>query len=140
VGTAPQGNEFALGVSAAETASNLADALNAGATAGTLPSGLRAQAAGNTVTLTGPSGTMIGTSNRNAFLLSGSRLGGRGASTTRKESSERQLRALNVDAHLSVKHELNVSGSSTIKARLVAVPAPPQFLQAIGDYLDRWYP
>lgn len=139
-GTAPQGNEFALGVSAAETASNLADALNAGATAGTLPPGLRAQAAGNTVTLTGPSGTMLGTSNRNAFLLSGARLGGRGGSTTRREESERQLRALNVDAHLSVKHELNVSGSSTIKARLVAVPAPPQFLQAIGDYLQRWYP
>lgn len=138
-GTAPQANEFALGISAAETAQNLADALNAGAAAGSLPSGLRAQAAGNAVTLTGPSGTMLGTSNRNAFLLSGPRIGGR-SSVSREESSDRELRALNVDAHLSVKYELNVSGSSTIKARLVAVPAPPQFLQAIGDYLDRWYP
>ncbi|MFE8597724.1 OmpA family protein [Archangium violaceum] len=138
-GTTPQANEFALGVTAAETAQNLSDAINAGATAGSLPAGLRAQAAGNTVTLTGPSGTMLGTSNRNAFLLSGPRIGGR-SSVSRKESSGRELRALNVDAHLSVKHELNVSGSSTIKARLVAVPAPPQFLQAIGDYLERWYP
>ncbi|MFY0572634.1 OmpA family protein [Archangium lansingense] len=139
VGTTPQANEFALGVSAAETAQNLADAINAGATAGSLPAGLRAQAAGSTVTLTGPTGTMLGTSNRNAFILSSPRIGGRSA-VSRKESSDRELRALNVDAHLSVKHELNVSGSSTIKARLVAVPAPPQFLQAIGDYLERWYP
>ncbi|KFA91504.1 OmpA family protein [Archangium violaceum] len=139
VGTTPQANEFALGVSAAETARNLADAINAGAAAGTLPAGMRAQAAGNTVNLTGPTGTMLGTSNRNAFLLSGPRIGGR-SSVSRKETSDRELRALNVDAHLSVKHELNVSGSSTIKARLVAVPAPPQFLQAIGDYLERWYP
>lgn len=138
-GSTPQANEFALGVSAAETAQNLADAINAASTAGTLPAGMRAQAAGNTVTLTGPAGTLLGTSNRNAFLLSGPRIGGR-SSTNRSESSARQLRALNLDAHLSVKHELNVSGSSTIKARLVAVPAPPQFLQAIGDYLQRWYP
>lgn len=138
-GATPQANEFALGVSAPETAQNLADAINAASTAGTLPAGLRAQAAGNTVTLSGPAGTLLGTSNRNAFLLSGPRIGGR-SSTNRSESSQRQLRALNLDAHLSVKHELNVSGSSTIKARLVAVPAPPQFLQTIGDYLQRWYP
>ena len=82
---------------------------------------------------------MLGTSNPAAFLLSANRIGGK-PSADREESSERELRALNVDAHLAVKYELSVSGSSTIKARLVAVPAPPQFLQAIGDYLQRWYP
>jgi hypothetical protein len=138
-GTTPQAGQFLLGISAADTARNLANAITTGVTAGLLPAGLQAQAAGNVVTLSGPSGTMLGTSNTNAFLLSGPRLGGR-SSVDRQEGSGRQLRALNVDAHLAVKHELSVSGSSSIKARLVAVPAPPQFLQAIGDYLDRWYP
>ena len=138
-GTTPQAGQFVLGISAADTARNLANAITTGVTAGLLPAGLQAQAAGNTVTLSGPSGTMLGTSNTNAFLLSGPRLGGR-SSVDRKESSGRELRALNVDAHLAVKHELSVSGSSSIKARLVAVPAPPQFLQAIGDYLSLWYP
>lgn len=138
-GTTAQPGQFALGVTAADTARNLAAAITAGSSSGLLAAGLQAQAAGSTVTVSGPSGTLLGTSNANAFALSSNRLGGR-STLDRKESSGRELRALNVDAHLAVKHELSVSGSSTIKARLVAVPAPPRFLQAIGDYLDRWYP
>jgi hypothetical protein len=139
IGTAAQPGQFALGVTAADTARNLAAAITGGSSAGVLAPGLQAQAAGNVVTLSGPSGTMLGTSNPNAFLLSGARIGGK-PSADRDERSDRELRALNVDAHAAVKYELSVSGSSTIKARLVAVPAPPQFLQAIGDYLERWYP
>ncbi|RKG55858.1 OmpA family protein [Corallococcus sp. AB011P] len=138
-GVAPQPGQFTLGVTAADTARNLAAAITAGSSSGLLAAGLQAQSAGNIVTVSGPSGTMLGTSNPAAFLLSANRIAGK-PSADREESSERELRALNVDAHLAVKYELSVSGSSTIKARLVAVPAPPQFLQAIGDYLQRWYP
>lgn len=40
-----------------------------------------------------------------------------------------------LDIHYSRKFEMNVTGNSAISARLVSVPAPPQFLETIRDFL-----
>ncbi len=137
-GSPAEVNSFEIGATAEETATNLAAAINAAA-GDALPDTMKAQAAGDQVTVTGPAGTMVGSSNRAALSWSANRIGGKNA-TTRKDKSKEKMRAFNMDAHASVKYDFGVSGSSTIKARLVAIPAPPQFLNAIGEYLDRWYP
>ena len=40
-----------------------------------------------------------------------------------------------LDIHYSRKFEMNVTGNSAISARLVSVPAPPQFLEQIREFL-----
>lgn len=41
-----------------------------------------------------------------------------------------------LDIHYSRKFEMNVTGNSAISARLVSVPAPPQFLETIREFLE----
>lgn len=41
-----------------------------------------------------------------------------------------------VDVRFARKFDLTVTGNSSIRARLVAVPAPPQFLETIQDYIN----
>jgi hypothetical protein len=40
-----------------------------------------------------------------------------------------------VDVRVSRQFEMNVTGNSSISARLVSIPAPPQFLETIKDFL-----
>lgn len=42
-----------------------------------------------------------------------------------------------VDVRYGRQFEMNVSGNSSISARLVSIPAPPQFLETIKDFLDQ---
>ena len=41
-----------------------------------------------------------------------------------------------LDIHYSRKFEMNVTGNSAISARLVSVPAPPQFLETVREFLE----
>lgn len=41
-----------------------------------------------------------------------------------------------VDVRVSRQFEMNVTGNSSISARLVSIPAPPQFLETIQDFLN----
>lgn len=61
---------------------------------------------------------------------------------TRSSSSERTSTGnstvafgATVDVRYSRQYEATVTGNSSISARLVSIPAPPQFLDAIRDYL-----
>lgn len=130
VGTSPAADQFAEGTDAAETASNLAAAIN-GVT------GLSATAAGNIVTVTGPSGASIATSNARAFLLSANRFGNRVAQSS-AAASQASAFAASAGVHYDRKYDLHVDGKSSIKARLVAIPAPPEFLEEIREYLVTW--
>lgn len=42
-----------------------------------------------------------------------------------------------VDVRVSRQFEMNVTGNSSISARLVSVPSPPQFLETIKEFLDQ---
>lgn len=42
-----------------------------------------------------------------------------------------------VDVRFSRQYEMNVTGNSAISARLVSIPAPPQFLETIKDFLSQ---
>lgn len=41
-----------------------------------------------------------------------------------------------VDVRYGRQFEMNVTGNSSISARLVSIPAPPQFLETIKEFLD----
>lgn len=42
-----------------------------------------------------------------------------------------------IDVRYSRQYETTVTGNSSISARLVSIPAPPQFLETIQDFLNR---
>jgi outer membrane protein OmpA-like peptidoglycan-associated protein len=42
-----------------------------------------------------------------------------------------------VDVRYGRQFEMNVTGNSSISARLVSIPAPPQFLETIKEFLDQ---
>ncbi len=62
----------------------------------------------------------------------------RSSSMTQQNTGNRTVA---VGASLSVgysrKFEMNVTGNSSISARLVSIPAPPQFLETIKEYLSK---
>lgn len=120
-------HEFNKGIDAAATATNLATAISSIA-------GFSAAAAGAVVTVTGTSGTTVATSNANAFLLSASKIPG----LAQFESQERN-RAMAWGGSLGVRYSrqfgVEMSGNSSIRARLVAVPAPVELLDEIREYL-----
>jgi outer membrane protein OmpA-like peptidoglycan-associated protein len=120
--------EFNKGIDAAATATNLATAISS-------ITGFSAAAAGATVTVTGASGTSVATSNANAFILSASRIPG----LAQFESQERN-RAVAWGGSLGVRYSrqfgMEVTGNSSIRARLVAIPAPVELLDEIRDYLS----
>lgn len=119
--------EFNKGIDAAATATNLATAV-------TSISGFSAAAAGAVVTITGTSGTTVATSNANAFVLSASKIPG----LAQFESEERN-RALAWGGSIGVRYSrqfgVEMTGNSSIRARLVAIPAPAELLDEIRDYL-----
>jgi outer membrane protein OmpA-like peptidoglycan-associated protein len=120
-------HEFNKGVDAAATATNLATAISS-------ISGFSAAAAGAVVTITGASGTTVATNNANAFMLSASRIPG-----LAQFESEERTRAMAWGGSIGVRYSrqfgMEVTGNSSIRARLVAVPAPVELLDEIRDYL-----
>jgi outer membrane protein OmpA-like peptidoglycan-associated protein len=58
------------------------------------------------------------------------------SSLTRQNTSNRTVAVgASVDVRFSRQFEMNVTGNSSISARLVSVPAPPQFLETIKEFL-----
>lgn len=57
---------------------------------------------------------------------------------TRKNTGNRTVAVgASLDVRYSRQFEMNVTGNSSISARLVSIPAPPQFLETIRDYLKK---
>lgn len=121
-------NEFNKGTDGATTAANLATVIqNIG--------GISAAAAGNKVTVSGSTGTALATNHPEAFVLSAPTIPGTGSF----DGAERN-RAVAWGASLGVRYSrqfgLDITGNSTIRARLVAIPAPVELLDEIKDYLN----
>lgn len=58
-------------------------------------------------------------------------------SATRQNTGNRTVAiGASVDVRYGRQFEMNVTGNSSISARLVSIPAPPQFLETIKDFLD----
>jgi len=58
-------------------------------------------------------------------------------SATRENTGNRTVAfGASLDVRFSRQFEMNVSGNSAISARLVSIPAPPQFLETIRSYLS----
>lgn len=58
------------------------------------------------------------------------------SNVTNKEGKKAFAIGASVDVRFSRQFDLAVTGNSAIRARLVAVPAPPQFLDTIQDYIN----
>ncbi len=122
---------------------NLSSDINSNTTAG-----LAASASSNIVTITKGSDQFelnLITAEQRQISLSGSS----GVTVTEQFTRSRTSnltqqntgnRAVAVGASLDVRYsrqfEMNVTGNSSISARLVSIPAPPQFLETIKDFLD----
>ena len=124
-------------------ARNLADDINANTAAA-----LQASANANVVTVSKNGDkfqlTLVTSNNRNITLTGSS---GVTVTTQFSRSSSSNLtrqntgnRAVAVGASLDVRFsrqfEMNVTGNSSISARLVSIPAPPQFLETIRSFLN----
>jgi len=129
-GNSPAADQFVEGATAAETAASLGEAINHF-------DGISAAVAGNVVTITAPSGTSAATSNTRAFKLSSNRFGNRTESYAAAQSQARAFSASG-DLHYNRKYDVSVEAMSTIKARMVAIPAPVEFLDEIRTYLLTW--
>ena len=149
-----KGQEFLLsGTSASGTpaansaqafALNLATAVNGNANVR-----VKASAAGNVTTLCNEGDKyqlILVTSSNREISLSGTSGVTVTESFTRSTSSSgttantgNRTVAVNasVDVNYARKFEMNVTGNSSISARLVSIPAPPQFLETIKSYLDQ---
>ncbi|MBM9593565.1 hypothetical protein [Roseitranquillus sediminis] len=58
------------------------------------------------------------------------------SSLTRQNTGNRTVAVgASVDVRFGRQFEMNVTGNSAISARLVSIPAPPQFLETIKEYL-----
>ncbi len=123
-------------------AKNLSDDINANSGAS-----LKASVSGNVVTVTKDGDkfqlTLVTATTRN-ITISGT--SGVTATSQFSRSTTSNLTRQNtgnstvaVGASLDVRYsrqfEMNVTGNSSISARLVSIPAPPQFLETIKDYL-----
>lgn len=125
-------------------AQNLANDINAHTTAN-----LKASASANVVTVSKDGDkfqlTLV-TAEQREITLSGSSgvtvteqfSRTRSASQTRQNTGNRTVAVgASVDARFSRKFEMNVSGNSSISARLVSIPAPPQFLETIRNFTKK---
>ncbi len=125
-------------------AKNLSDDINGNGSAG-----LKASVSGNVVTVTKGGDkfqltlvsnttkeiTISGTSGvtvTKQFTRSSS------SNITKQNTGNRTVAVgASLDARYSRQFEMNVTGNSSISARLVSIPAPPQFLETIRDYLKK---
>ncbi|HSF94895.1 MAG TPA: OmpA family protein [Thermohalobaculum sp.] len=59
------------------------------------------------------------------------------SSLTRQNTGNRTVAVgASLDVRFSRQYEMNVTGNSSISARLVSIPAPPQFLETIREFLS----
>lgn len=129
--------------SAEAFARNLATAVNANASVG-----VKASAAGNVTNLCNEGDSyrmiLVTSSNRDIALSGTSGITVTTAfsrttssSATRENTGNRTVAiGASVDVRYGRQFEMNVTGNSSISARLVSIPAPPQFLETIKDFLD----
>lgn len=123
-------------------AKNLADDINGNGSAG-----LKASAASNVVMVTKDGDkfqlTLV-TAEQRQISLSGSSgvtvteqfSRSRSSNLTRQNTGNRSVAVgASLDVRYSRQFEMNVTGNSSISARLVSIPAPPQFLETIRDFL-----
>jgi flagellar motor protein MotB len=122
----PGPDQFKIGPMNTDTATNLASAINAS-------QGFTAVAAGGVVTITGPAGSLVSTTNPSAFKLSDDKLSGSAMQPV--ETNRSVAVAASFDARYSKQFGLEMEGNSRISARLVAIPAPPELLAEIKKYL-----
>jgi len=62
----------------------------------------------------------------------------RSTSQTRQNTGNRTVAVgASLDVRYSRQFEMNVTGNSSISARLVSIPAPPQFLETIREFLKQ---
>jgi flagellar motor protein MotB len=62
----------------------------------------------------------------------------RSTSQTQQNTGNRAVAVgASLDVRFSRKFEMNVTGNSSISARLVSIPAPPQFLETIQEFLKQ---
>lgn len=125
-------------------ARNLTNLINANTAAG-----LKASVTGNVVTVSKDGDKfelkLVTTEQRQINLSGSSGISVSQQFTRTRSSSQTQQntgnRAVAVGASLDVrfsrKFEMNVSGNSSISARLVSIPAPPQFLETIQQFLNK---
>lgn len=130
--------------SAEAYALNLASAVNANTAVR-----VKASAAGNVTNLCNEGDSyrlILVTSSNREINLSGSSGVTVTQSFTRSSSSTGTQantgnRTVAIGASIDVRYgrqfEMNVTGNSSISARLVSIPAPPQFLESIKEFLDQ---
>lgn len=122
---------FSLGDDAEETARSLAAKIN-----DVLEGSFSAAVSGNKVTIAGKAGTALAVdSETDAFKLSSKVIGGTKEVKSVKANKAKAFGA-SLDVHYSKKYDLSMSGNSSIKARLVAIPAPADLLDEIKAYLS----
>ncbi len=124
-------------------AKNLADDINANTSAG-----LKASAAANVVTISKDGdkfSVSLVTAERRNITMSGTSgitvtqqfSRSSSSSMTRQNTGNRTVAVgASLDVRYSRQFEMNVTGNSSISARLVSVPAPPQFLETIKEFLS----
>ncbi|MCL6271681.1 OmpA family protein [Sansalvadorimonas sp. 2012CJ34-2] len=129
--------------SAPAYAKNLADDINSDTN-----SGLKASARRNIVTVSKNGDkfalTLVTNSSRNIRLdstegvtISSQFTLSKTSNMTKQSKGNRSVAVgATVDARYSRQFEMNVTGNSSIAARLVSIPAPPQFLETIKEFLD----
>jgi outer membrane protein OmpA-like peptidoglycan-associated protein len=125
-------------------AKNMADDINANANA---TANLKGSNSANVVTVTrdgDPFRLTLVTAEQREISLSGTSgvtvttqfSRSRTSSLTRQNTGNRTVAVgASLDVRYSRQFEMNVTGNSSISARLVSIPAPPQFLETIREFL-----
>lgn len=120
--------EFKRGADAAETAANLAAVMNQKLT------DFSASPAGDTITVAGPGGSAVSTTHPTAFVWSASQVGKlQGLKKVTRKSFEGW--GIAVNAHYHRKYALEMSGTSRLQVKMLAIPAPTELLDEIRAYL-----
>jgi hypothetical protein len=129
--TTPTNRQFQKGADPAATARNLQAAIGA-------LSGMTATVDGAVITVRGPGGTRLETSNTGAFQLSAATLSGTaaGSDLQRTERNISVAAGFAIDHTTARKYNLDVTGNSRIAARLVSLPAPIELLDEIRRFLN----
>ncbi len=89
---------------------------------------------GNVIEVTGPSGTPLRATPPGALKFSAAALPGQPNEET-LSASESEAYMASADMHNTKKFEIDITGFSELKVRMVAIPAPVEFLDEIKTYL-----
>lgn len=124
------GTDFEGGGTQDQTAANIQAALSQ-----RLTPGFTAAAAGPEVRVTGPSGTPLLAAPPRVLSWDAAALPGE-PSTETISASKSLAWGATFDSHSTKKFEIDITGYSELKVRMVAIPAPVEFLDEIKAYLE----